>query len=465
MPAGPEVEDFDLVIVGGGKAGKTLAMDRAKAGRRVALVEQKWIGGTCINVACIPTKTLVTSARLIGVLRRAATLGVRVDGAEVDLALLRAHKEGVVSDMVTMNHDLFVASGMDFIMGDARFTGHRTVLVTTDAGGQRLLRGVHVVLNIGTRPKLPSIPGLDTITPMTSEDVLRLESIPQRTALIGGGPVGCELAQMLQAFGSRVTMLVRGDRLLASEEPELSAAVLASFRADGIDVRLGAAAASVAAVSPGVGVALTLTDGTTLEADELVVATGRTPVTTGIGLELAGIDLDDRGFVVVDESLATTATHTWAVGDVTGHVEFTHASYDDYRIVKANMAGGDRVTTGRLIPAVTFVEPELARVGLTEAEALAAGHRVSVTVQPVIAVPRSRTLRQTEGLWKIVVDQSTDRILGASLAGAGSGEVIAVIQTAMLAGAPYTLLRDSIFAHPTMAEGLNTAFGALTPVT
>jgi probable pyridine nucleotide-disulfide oxidoreductase len=463
MPAGPRAEDFDLVVVGGGKAGKTLAMDRAKAGRRVAMVEQKWVGGTCINVACIPTKSLVTSARLIGVLRRAEALGVRVDGAEVDLALLRAHKEGVVSDMVTMNRDLFIASGMDFIMGDARFTGHRTVHVTTDAGERRLLRGIHVVVNTGTRPKLPSIPGLDTISPMTSEDVLRLESIPPRIVLIGGGPVGCELAQMLQAFGSRVTMLVRGERLLAAEEPELSAAVLESFRSDGIDVRVTAAAASVAPGPAGTGVAVTLTDGSTLEADELVLATGRAPVTAGIGLDQAGIDLDDRGFVVVDERLATTAPNTWAVGDVTGHVEFTHASYDDYRILKANLAGGNRVTTGRLIPAVTFVEPELARVGLTEAEALAAGHEVSVAMQKVIAVPRSRTLRQAEGLWKIVVDRSTERILGASLAGVDSGEVIAVVQTAMLAGAPYTLLRDAIFAHPTMAEGLNTAFGSLTP--
>jgi probable pyridine nucleotide-disulfide oxidoreductase len=461
MPAESDVaaEDFDLVVVGGGKGGKTLAMDLAKSGKRVAMVEQKWVGGSCINVACIPTKTLVTSARLIGVLRRAESLGVRVDGAEVDLALLRAHKEGVVSDMVTLNRDLFIASGMDFIHGDARFTGPRTVLVTTDAGGQRLLRGEHVVVNTGTRPNLPRIPGIDSITPMNSEDVLRLESIPPRLALIGGGPVGCELAQMLQAFGSQVTMLVRGDRLLASEEPEISATVLDAFRNDGIDVRFGVSAASVAP-----GVSISLTDGGTLDVDEVVVATGRDPVTRGLGLEDAGIETDARGFVVVDDRLATTATNTWAVGDVTGHVEFTHLSYDDYRVLKANIDGGNRVTTGRLVPAVTFVEPEISRIGLTEAEALAAGHEVSVAVQPVIAVPRSRTLRETSGFWKIVVDRQTERILGASLAGPGSGEVIAVIQTAMLADASYTLLRDAIFTHPTMAEGLTTVFGELKPV-
>lgn len=459
--ARPVEELFDLVVVGGGKAGKTLAMELAKAGRRVAMIEREMIGGSCINVACIPTKSLVASARLLGVLRRADSLGVHVGDWHVDLDLLRAHKEGVVGDMVALHRDLFAASGMDFILGQARFAGPRLIEVVTDAGEQRLLRGDQVVINTGTRPKLPEIPGLAEVGAMTSEDVLRLESIPARVTVIGGGFVGSELAQMLQAFGSEVTQLVRGDRLLAGEEPEASAALLASFVRDGIAVRLGVSATAVSRT--GDDVELVLSDGSTLRVDAIVVATGRHPVTADLGLDTAGVALDARGFVVVDETLLTTAPNTWAVGDVTGHVEFTHASYDDYRIVKANLAGGSRTTSGRLIPSVVFVEPEIARIGLTEAEALATGRTISVAVQKVIAVPRSRTLRQTEGVWKIIVDSATDRILGASLVGVDSGEVIAVIQTAMLADAPYMLLQDAIIAHPTMAEGLTTVFASLTP--
>ena len=465
-PTPPVEERFDLVVVGGGKGGKTLAMDLAKAGRTVAMIEREMIGGSCINVACIPTKSLVASARLLGVLRRADSLGVHVGDAHVDLDLLRAHKEGVVGDMVALHRELFAASGMDFILGQARFVGPGLVEVVTDAGGRRLLRGEQVVINTGTRPKLPDIPGLASCGAMTSEDVLRLEWIPPRVAVIGGGFVGSELAQMLQAFGSEVTQLVRGDRLLSGEEPEVSAALLDSFTRDGIAVRLGVSVTSVSAASvtgSAGGIELTLSDGGTLQVDAIVVATGRRPVTSDLGLDAAGVALDARGFVIVDDALATTAPNTWAVGDVTGHAEFTHASYDDYRIVKANLAGGSRSTTGRLIPSVVFVEPEIARIGLTEAEALAAGHSISVAVQKVIAIPRSRTLRQTEGFWKIIVDRATDRILGASLVGVDSGEVIAVIQTAMLADAPYTLLQDAIIAHPTMAEGLTTAFASLTP--
>lgn len=470
----PAEEQFDLIVVGGGKAGKTLAMDLAQAGRRVAMVEREMIGGSCINVACIPTKSLVASARLLGVLRRADSLGVHVGDSHVDLELLRAHKEGVVGDMVALHRDLFAASGMDFILGQARFVGPRLVEVMPDAGGRRLLRGEQVVINTGTRPKLPDIPGLADVGAMTSEDVLRLESIPRRVAVIGGGFVGSELASMLQAFGSEVTQLVRGERLLAGEEPETSAALLASFTREGIKVRLGVSVTSVARAVGSApnhaavehdseGTSLALSDATALQVDAIVVATGRRPITGGLGLPVAGVALDARGFVVVDDTLATTAPNTWAVGDVTGHAEFTHASYDDYRIVKANLTGGSRTTKGRLIPSVVFVEPEIAQIGLTESAALAAGHTISVAMQKVIAVPRSRTLRQTEGFWKIIVDRTTQRILGASLVGVDSGEVIAVIQAAMLADAPYTLLQDAIIAHPTMAEGLTTVFSTLTP--
>ncbi|PPL19502.1 dihydrolipoyl dehydrogenase family protein [Microterricola pindariensis] len=427
-PAESAPEDVDLLVVGGGKAGKTLAVARAKAGERVALVERGLIGGSCINIACIPTKTLVTSSRTLALFARAERLGIRSPSAAVDLALLRAHKEGVVADMVDMHRTLFAGSGMDFILGTARFTGPRTVQVATDAGGTRTIRGRRVVLNTGTRPRIPSIPGLAREQLMTSEDMLRLEGIPERLVVVGGGYVGCEFAQMFARFGSAVTMIVRGPRLLAREDPEVSEAIERE-----------------------------------LPADAVLVAVGREPVTDELELERAGVERDGRGFIVVDDELRTSADAVWAVGDVAGHPQFTHVSYDDFRVVQHNLDGGHASTRGRLIPSVVFVEPEIASVGLSEAEAREAGHAVVVASQPVLAVPRSRTLRQTEGFWKIVIDRDSERILGATLVGVDAAEVVSVIQTAMLAGAPYTLLRDAIFAHPTMAEGLATAFAGVSP--
>ncbi|AMB57811.1 dihydrolipoyl dehydrogenase family protein [Microterricola viridarii] len=457
--SGPE--EVDLLVIGGGKAGKTLAVARAKAGERVAMVERGMIGGSCINVACIPTKTLVTSARALATFARAEKLGIRSSSAAVDLALLRAHKEGVVGDMVDMHRTLFAGSGMDFILGSARFTGPRTVEVATDAGGTRTLRGRRVVLNTGTRPSIPRIPGLSREQLKTSEDMLRLEGIPERLVVVGGGYVGCEFAQMFARFGSAVTMIVRGPRLLAREEPEVSEAIERAFAEDGITVLHDAAIEHGRAVSG--GLALTLSTGGELRADAVLVAVGREPVTDGLDVQLAGVELDERGYVVVDDELRTSADRVWAVGDVAGHPQFTHVSYDDFRIVQQNLdlasdSPGHASTRGRLVPSVVFVEPEIANVGLSEAEAREAGHDVVVASQPVLAVPRSRTLRQTDGFWKIVIDRDSTRILGATLVGADSAEVLSVIQTAMLADAPYTLLRDAIFAHPAMAEGLATAF-------
>lgn len=454
-------EDVDLLVVGGGKAGKTLAVARAQAGERVALVERGMIGGSCINVACIPTKTLVTSARTLALFARAEKLGIRGGSAAVDLALLRAHKEGVVGDMVDMHRALFAGSGMDFILGTARFTGPRTVEVATDAGGTRTLRGRRVVLNTGTRPRVPQIPGLRRDQLMTSEDMLRLEGIPERLVVVGGGYVGCEFAQMFARFGSAVTMLVRGPRLLAREDRDVSDALEQAFAADGITVLPDTTIAR--GTAGGAGLSLSLSTGQQLQADAVLVAVGREPVTDGLELERAGVEQDDRGFIVVDDELRTSADAVWAVGDVAGHPQFTHVSYDDFRVVQRNLDGGHASTRGRLIPSVVFVEPEIAGVGLSEAEARAAGHAVVVARQPVLAVPRSRTLRQTDGFWTIVIDRDSERILGATLVGVDASEVLSVIQTAMLADAPYTLLRDAVFAHPTMAEGLATAFSGVSP--
>lgn len=456
-----ENENFDLLVVGGGKAGKSLAMDLAAAGQRVAMVERGMIGGTCINVACIPTKTLVNSARLLAVMRRAAEFGITIPAVPaIDIDLLRARKEDVVGTMVAGQRKSFLGSGMDLVIGQARFTAPRTVEVTDDAGTRRTLSGANVVVNTGMVPLIPELPGLRAAAPLTSTTILALAELPPSIVILGGGYIGCEFASMLAIMGVAVTVVQRGDVLLPREDAGVSAAVAAALAADGVSVRLGVAAESVSRADGSVTVSLS--DGTQATAAEILVAVGRTPVTEGLGLDAAGVELADRGLVKVDEFLRTTAEGVWAAGDVAGTPQFTHASWNDYRILKANLSAGPdgtlQSTRDRLIPYCVFTTPELGRVGLSEAEARAAGHDVRVATMPVSAIPRARTVGELDGIWKAVVERGTDQILGVSLLGHEASEVIAVVQMAMLGKLPYQRLRDAVIAHPTMAEGLQLLF-------
>lgn len=452
-----DTEDFDLLVIGGGKASKSLAMDLAAAGQSVAMVERGMIGGTCINVACIPTKTLVNSARLLAVTRRAAEFGITgADSPSIDVDLLRARKENVVGTMVAGQRKAFLGSGMDLVIGAARFVGERSVEVMLDGGGSRTLRGTDVVINTGMVPFVPDIPGLRAAEPLTSTTILALASLPESIVILGGGYIGCEFASMLAIMGVDVTLLQRGPSLLPREDADIAQAVASSLAADGVRVLLGTEAHSVART--GGSVTVELSDGGTLTAADLLVATGRTPVTAGLGLGVAGVELSADGTVQVDEFLRTSAPHVWAAGDVAGSPQFTHASWNDYRILKSNLAGGSWSTANRLVPYTVFTTPELGRVGLSKAQALAAGHQVRVAQMPVSAIPRARTVGQLAGLWQAVVERGTDRILGASLLGHESSEVIAVVQMAMLGNLPYQQLRDAVIAHPTMAEGLQLLF-------
>jgi pyruvate/2-oxoglutarate dehydrogenase complex dihydrolipoamide dehydrogenase (E3) component len=460
-----EPERYDLLVVGGGKGGKTLAMDMARAGRRVAMVERtpEMIGGTCINLACIPSKTLIRSAEVAEVVRRAGELGVGVDAPAIRAEALRARKESVVHGMREMNREQFVASGMELVIGHARFVAPRRVEVTS-GGGTRLLEGEHAVINLGTRPALPDVPGLAEARPLTSEALLELESIPERLMVLGGGYVGLEAAQAMRRFGSRVTVLQRGPQLLSREDEDVAAAIAGILREDGIEVLLGARARGVERLDDGAVRVELDADGDRRQvvADDLLAATGRRPNTAGVGLEAAGVELDERGFVRVDEHLRTTAEDTFAVGDVTGGPQFTHVSLDDFRVVAAALDGGGRSTAGRLVPYTVFIDPELGRVGLTEREARSRGIDVRIATLPARAVPRARTLGTTRGLLKAVVERDSDRILGAAILAANGGEVIAAIQIAMLGGLTASTLRDAVLAHPTMAEGLNQLFAAWT---
>ncbi|MFJ4030639.1 dihydrolipoyl dehydrogenase family protein [Streptomyces griseoluteus] len=452
-------ERFDLLVVGGGKAGKTLAMDAARSGKSVAMVEREMIGGSCINVACIPTKALVSSACTLRSLRNAGELGVQVDASHVTSRSLLEHKNGVVQGMVAINHKQFLASGMDLVIGQARFIAPGAVEVALSSGGTRTLSGTQTVINTGTRPFVPPIPGLADSGYLTSDSLLELERLPQRLVIIGGGTVGLEFAQMFATFGTNVTLVESGPRLLPREDEDIAQAVADFLKRDGIHVLTGISVTEVRRNHA--EVQITLSDGTSLEADDVLVATGRAPATSDLDLAAAGVEVDGKGYVVTDERLATSAPGIWAAGDVAGSPQFTHVSLDDYRILRENLAGGSRSTKDRLIPYTIFLTPELARVGLTEEQARAAGYDVRIAELPVTAIPRARTMRETDGLWKAVIDGPTGRILGVSLLGHEAGEALTTVQTAMLADMPYTALRDMIIAHPTMTEGLNLLFGAV----
>jgi probable pyridine nucleotide-disulfide oxidoreductase len=456
------VEDVDLLVIGGGKAGKSLAMDRAKAGWKVAMVERDKIGGTCINVACIPTKALVGSARTLLKASHADVMGVELDGeATVSVDGLRRHKSSVVDGMVAAHKKMFADSGMDFILGTARFIAPRTVEVKTRNETIRLLRGSDVVINTGTMPAIPELPGITESRPWTSETILELERWPQRLTVLGGGYVGCEFASMFALFGARVTLLQGPDQLLPREDPDIAAEVANILADQGVDLRLGVRAKAVHREGRNGEVVALLEHGPEVRGEELLVATGRTPVTTDLGLASAGVDLTDRGFICVDEHLRTTADHVWAAGDVAGSPQFTHASWNDFRILKANLDHGEAVTRGRIVPYTVFITPELARVGMTEAQARALGRNVAICKIPFSAIPRAKTLHDTAGTWKAVVDADTDLILGAALLGHNAGEVISTLQMAMLGELPYQQVRDAPLTHPTMGEGLNLLFDAL----
>jgi probable pyridine nucleotide-disulfide oxidoreductase len=457
-----DVEDVDLLVVGGGKAGKSLAMDRAKAGWSVIMVERDKIGGTCINVACIPTKALVGSARTLLTARRAATMGVEINGEpSISLVGLREQKESVVGGMVAAHKKMFADSGMDFVLGTATFLTERTACITTQDRATRVVRGRDVVINTGTAPAVPKVAGIEKAVVWNSETILRLERLPETLLVLGGGYVGCEFASMFAIFGTRVTLLQSVGQVLPREDPDVAAEVADILVGQGVDLRLGMRAVAVRREPLHGDVVVTLHDGSELRGQELLVATGRAPVTADLGLDRAGVKLTERGFVAVDDHLRTTAEHVWAAGDVAGSPQFTHASWNDFRILKANLTGGDAVTGERVVPYTVFVTPELGRVGLTESQARAQGRHIKIARIPVAVVPRAKTLHDQIGSWKVVVDANTDQILGAALLGHNAGEVISALQLAMLGGLRYQQIRDAVLTHPTMGEGLNLLFDAL----
>lgn len=462
----PSKELVDLLVLGCGEAGKYLAWHAAQSGQRVAVVERQYIGGSCPNTNCLPSKNEIWSAKVADLVRHDAAFGTITGPGSVDMAAVRRRKREMVDGLIKMHLDHFQASGAELIMGTGRFVAPRTIEVRLNASGTRLLTSDRVCLDVGTRASIPAISGLTPATrPLTNVEALDLDRLPEHLMVLGGGYVGIELAQAYRRFGSRVTVLEHGPQLAGREDPDVGGAVLDIFRDEGIDVLLSAETLRVdGRSSDRVSLLVRTPRGEqTIDGSDLLLAVGRTPNTAGIGLDVAGVALDARGYIRVNDRLETTAPGVWAVGECAGSPQFTHVAYDDFRIIRANLAGGNRTTRDRLIPFCMFTDPPLARVGLNEREAAQRGIAVRVARLPISAVLRTRTISESTGFMKALVDATSDRILGFTMLGPEAGEVMAVVQAAMLAGLPSTGLRDAILTHPTMAEGLVTLFAGVPP--
>jgi pyruvate/2-oxoglutarate dehydrogenase complex dihydrolipoamide dehydrogenase (E3) component len=450
------VESYDVLVIGSGEAGKYLAWTMAGEGHRTAVVERKLIGGSCPNIACLPSKNIIQSAEVRAFTLRAAEFGVELESAVTDMKGVQARKRAMVDGLRQLHRDRYRASGTELIMGEAHFVGERTVDVGLVAGGERRLRGERVFLNLGTHATVPDLPGLAATRPMTHVELLDLDRLPEHLIVLGGGYVGLELAQAMRRFGARVTVLEAGEQLAGREDADVGAAVLELFRDEGITVHLQTRVHGVEGESG--SLVRLVTEGPdgdgVVEGTDLLVGVGRTPNTAGIGLEQSGVALTGTGYVAVDERLATTAPGVWAMGECAGSPQFTHAAFDDFRVVHDNLTGGSRTTTDRLVPYCLFTDPELARVGLNESEARRRGIEYRLLTQPMAAVLRTRTLSEPRGFMKMLLAADSDEILGFTVFGAEASELMAAVQTAMVGHIPYTALHAAIYAHPTMAEGL-----------
>ena len=452
-------EQVENIVLGGGEAGKYVAWELARQGRPTMVIERRLIGGSCPNIACLPSKNVIRSAKVAELIRQGASYGTRTTSHTTEMEGVRRRKREMVDGMIEIHRKRFAAPGIEFVLGEGRFVAPHTIDVHLATGGVRRVVGERVFLNLGTHAAVPEIPGMAASEPLTHVEALELDRLPEHLVVLGGGYVGVELAQAFRRFGSEVTIVQRGQQLLPREDPDVVEAIRAIFEEEGIGVILDAETHAIEGRS-GERVRLRIrTAGgeRIIEGSDLLVTTGRTPNTRGIGLDIAGIELDPRGFVKVDDRLQTTAPGVWAMGECAGSPQFTHVAFDDFRVVRDNLGGKARTTRGRLVPYCVFIDPELGRVGLSEKDARRLGIDIRVVRLPMTSVLRARAIGETRGFMKALIDKN-DRILGFTMLGADAGEVIAVVQTAMLAGMPYTGLRDSILSHPTMAEGLNVLF-------
>lgn len=475
---------YDAIVIGTGQGGKPLAQAFARAGRPAAIIEREHVGGSCVNVGCTPTKTMVASARVAYLARRAAEFGVRTGPVSVDQTVVRKRKRDIVESFSGGNRrGLESTDGLDLVMGEASFKGPNELEVRLMRGEEvgreaglpdsetrrqpqgetRRLTADTIFINTGLRPEMPDIPGLDTVDYLDSTSVMELGEVPEHLIVLGGGYIGLEFGQMFRRFGAEVTVVQRAPRVMPREDEDVSEEIAAILREEGLEILVESRPVRVSGAGGGVELELEGPDGArTLSGSHLLVATGRRPNTDGLNLEAAGVEVDGRGFIPVDERLETNVPGIYAMGDVNGGPAFTHISYDDYRLLAANLLdGGDLTTEGRLVPYTLYTDPQLGRVGLTEREARDRGLDFQVAKMPMTHVARALESDESRGFMKAIVDSASGRILGCAVLGMEGGELMSMIQIAMMGDLPYTALRDAIFAHPALAESLNNLFSKL----
>lgn len=456
---------FDAIVIGSGQGGTPLSLSLAEAGWKVALIERKAVGGTCVNEGCTPTKTMIASARIAHLVRRAGDFGVHAGEFSLDLERVVQRKREVVESFRGGSKKRILDSpNLSLIEGSARFVRERQLEVTLLNGRTEFLEADTIVINTGTRPARPEIKGLDNEVAHDSTSIMELDELPEHLIIVGGGYVGLEFGQMFRRFGSKVTIIQRDKQLLSREDEDIAGMILEIMKDEGIEVLLDTEPLEVDSVG-GNKISLTLQSSekeTTVAGSHLLLAAGRLPNTPDLDLEKTGIEIDGRGFIRVNSKLETTSKGVYAIGDVKGGPAFTHISYDDFRILKQNLLNGGSLTIEeRFVPYVVFIDPQLGRIGLSEKEASSQGRDFRVAKLPFDRVARAIETDETRGMMKALVDSKTDQIIGAAILGVEGGEIMSAIQIAMMGGLPYTSLREGVFAHPTLVESLNNLFMTL----
>ncbi|QKK20636.1 FAD-containing oxidoreductase [Rhizobium indicum] len=453
------MKSFDAIVIGAGQAGPFLAARMVEKGMKVALIERKFLGGTCVNAGCMPTKTLVASARAAHVARNGAAYGVNIPGEiAIDMKVVRARAATVTMNARNGLIGWFAGmDGMTVIYGHARFEDPKTVSVNGET-----LTAPRIFLNVGARPVIPDLPGINDIDYLTSTSIIHLDMLPRHLAVIGGSYIGLEFAQMYRRFGAEVSVIEHGPKLASREDEDISDAIADVLRSEGIDIHTGVSDIAFAKSSDGITVA---TDSARIDASHVLIATGRKPNTDDLGLDAAGVITDGRGFITVDDRLATNVDGIWALGDCNGHGAFTHTSYNDFEIAAANLLDGDDRKVSSRIPAYAlYIDPPLGRVGMTEKQARASGRRIMISTRPMSRVGRANERGETKGFMKVIADAETKKILGAAILGIEGDEVIHGIIDAMNAGTTYPALQWSVPIHPTVSELIPTLLGDLKPV-
>lgn len=458
-------EQFDTIVIGAGQGGGPIASAFATSGRKTALIEREFAGGTCVNWGCTPTKTMIASGRIAHLANRSTDYGIRTGDVSVDMPAVRQR----VRDIVTTFRDgsrkqVDQTDGLEFLEGEASFTGDKRIKVIMNEGGVRELHADTIVLDVGERARELKIENPDRIHLHDNRSILEIDEVPLHLVVVGGGPIALEFAQLFRRLGAEVTILNRGERILSKEDDDIARAVHDILIEDGIRIKLNTEPTGVQRDGEEIVIALTNEGKATerLRATHVLNATGRIPNTDVLDAEKTGLELDERGYVPTNVRLETNQSGIYAIGDIRPGPKFTHISYDDYRILKANLIdGGDRSIADRIVAATTYIDPQLGRVGATEAELQKQGTPYMVASMPMESVARALETDETRGLMKILVHAKNERILGAAVLGIEGGEIASMLQIAMMGGLPYTALRDGVFAHPTLAESLNNAFGNL----